>query len=302
MKKFILKGLLLMSLSVILTTYMMISIRNNWSLNSHEINVSLAYKRLDSLKSTNKIVVIAGSNSAFSTNSQIIYDSINMHVVNTSTHAGIGVRMQFEMYKKLLRYGDVVVFCPEYYSGKSRLYGEGALFRILSTHMPTAYKLMNIRQWCYTFKYIGEHFKSSVKSINNTIFEGPYSARSINKFGDIECEREYSGFNGVYTFKGNMDDETLSYYQYIHEFTIKNGIELIYLPPSLNESTYLFQKSQIDSLDLFMRNNHIPYQAAPERYIFADSLFFDTPYHMTSLGARLRTLILVEDIRRLLSK
>lgn len=277
----------------------MIKMPNNWSKNSHEINVALAHERLESLKNCNKIIIISGSSGCFGFDSQIIADSMHMPVVNTSIHAGMGIRMSFEIYKTFINKDDIVIFCPEYYTGTSRLYGGVALFRILSTHMPEAYRYMNLAQWYNTFKNIGGHFKEAVKSFNYHSFEGPYSANSINQFGDIEYERKHECVN-FYSIKGEMDQATLSYYQYIHDLSKDRGFTLIHLPPILAESAFKNQKLQIDSLNLFMNKNNIPFQATPERYSFPDSLFFDTSYHLTSIGAKKRTMYVIEDIKRLI--
>lgn len=300
MKKFVIKSLLMVFVTVIVASVTMITRSNDWSKSSHEINVSLAYHRLDSLKSVNKIVIVTGSNGGFGIDSGIIADSMNMPVVNTSTHAGIGVRMQFEMYKELLQKGDIVVFCPEYYEDISRLYGECTLYRILSTHMPSAYMKLTFMQWIHTFKYIGTHFREALKGRGIKEFSGPYSASAVNKYGDISFYRTHKDIKSIYGFHGNMDMETTTYYQYIHEYSKKKCIKLIYLPPTLMESNYINQKKQIDSLELFMVMKHIPFQAKPERFVLNDTLYFDSPYHLTSRGARIRTLILIEEIKRIL--
>lgn len=300
MKRFVAKVVLVVLIPIMFTSYLMLMKSDDWSKLSHEVNVALAYQRLDSLHGTKKIVIIAGSNGGFSINSQILSDSLNLPVVNTATHAGIGVRMQFEMYKDLIERGDIVVFCPEYYSGKKRLYGESTLFRILSSHMPEAYLKMSLLQWCNTFQYIGLHYQEAKKHANSKPFDGAYSAQSVNRFGDVSFHREHKDVKDEYDFKGYMDDESLEYYQYIHHFSKKNGIILMYFPPTLMESNYISQKPQIDSLETYMCNHDIPFQARPERYVFSDSLFFDTPYHMTTQGAIVRTLVLLEDVKRIL--
>lgn len=276
----------------------MLTRRDNHSIYSHEANVALAYQRLDSLRNENKVVIIAGSNGQFSIDSKVIADSLNIPVVNTCAHAGIGVRMQFEMYKELLSKGDIVVFCPEYYSGARRLYGESAIIRILSTHMPKAYMKVSMRQWYFVFKYIGIHYSEAEKHKNSKPFEGAYSLSSVNRYGDISFPREHKEIKVSYNLKGAMDDETTAYYRYIHDYAKEKGIRLVYLPPTLMESAYLSQKAQIGSLASFMKTHDIPFRAAPERYVFNDSLFFDTPYHMTSRGAVIRTKRVVEDIKR----
>ena len=302
MRRLLIKTTLLILVPVIVVSFFMLLMSDNGSKYSHEVNVALAYQRLDSLRGQKKIVIIAGSNGGFSINSQILHDSLKLPVVNTSTNAGFGVRMQFEIYKGLLEKGDIVVFCPEYYSDKKRLYGESTLFRILSTHMPKAYLKMNLRQWYNTFKYIGIHCQKSIEHIGNHPFEGAYSEKSVNSFGDISFPRDHHEIKDEYHFKGNMDDETTAYYQYIHEYSKEKGINLIYLPPTLIESNYISQKPQIDSLVTFMQANNIPFRAAPKRYVFNDSLFFDTPYHMTTQGAIIRTQNLVEDIKSIIQE
>lgn len=98
MKKLIFKSTVLIVVPIFVVSIIMLLKKDDWSRLSHEVNVVLAYNRLDSLRGTNKIVIVAGSNGSFSINSEIIEDSLHMPVVNTSTHAGLGVRMQFEIY------------------------------------------------------------------------------------------------------------------------------------------------------------------------------------------------------------
>ena len=149
MKRLILKTTLLIFISITFMDIVMLSVKDSYCLHSHEKNAILSYKRLEGLKDTNKIVIIAGSNGQFSINSRMIHKSFNMPVVNTSFHAGMGIRMQFELYKDLLRKGDVVIFCPEYGGGKQRLYGGTTLLRVLGTYMPSAYKKITFSQWVY---------------------------------------------------------------------------------------------------------------------------------------------------------
>lgn len=277
----------------------MICGKNRYTMFSHEKNVVIAYNRLQALKDTNKIVIIAGSNGAFSINSRLINQVFHMPVVNTSTHAGIGVRMQFEMYKEFLRKGDVVVFCPEYGGHISRLYGEVSLLRILSTHIPSMYKKLSMAQWLYIYKYFGEKHAEDIKSIGMKEFTGPYSADALNEFGDIECERPHKEFNNG-NLEGEMDEELISYYKYIHTYSKENGFTLVFLPPTYIESSYKKNENLIDSIASCLKRNGIPYEASTARYCFPDSLYYDTPYHMTQEGANMRTELMIEDLRRIL--
>lgn len=302
MKHLIVKSIVLICISVSIVNILMILIKDDYSLHSNEINVSLSYKRLDSLNNKNKIIIIAGSNGSWGMNSQILSDSFNIPVVNTSTHAGIGVRMQFEMYKRFMKCGDIVIFCPEYYRGENTLYGESTLLRVVSTHVPQEYLHFSIGQWIHVYKYMGIHFKECLVDKGMSAGDGPYSSSAVNEYGDIDCNRKHENFSVEYTIKGKMDNKTLKYYKYIFDYTKAKGINLIYLPPTFMESNYRNQKKQIDSLSYFMNENKIPYQASSKRYMFGDSMYCNTPYHMTSEGAKIRTLKVIEDIKKILVK
>ncbi len=303
MKKFLIKTTLFSVVIVIILNALMISflfgVKDDWSINSHECNYILSYNRLSQLKDTNKIVIIAGSNGGFSINSKMIQDAIHIPVVNTSTHAGLGVRMQFETYKELLRKGDIVLFIPEYDDDNSRLYGNSTLFRIVGTHMPSAYKNVTIKQWIHLYKYIGIHNKECYDHRGSDSFTGPYSRKALNKFGDIDIKREHQDSIKSYNLTGNMDEELIEYYKYIRNFLKKKEIQFIFLPPTLIETCYKNNKNQIDSVQVSLRQNGIPFDALPSRYVFPDSLYFDTPYHMIPIGAKIRTERLIEDIKRL---
>jgi hypothetical protein len=305
MKKFFNNSLLfaiVLCLTIGGVNYTMLYSVDEWSVHSHEKNFLLAYNRLSALRDSNKIVIIAGSNGGFSINSKMINKAFNLPVVNTCTHAGIGVRMQFETYKDLLKNGDVVIFCPEYDSGKSRLYGGSVLLRIASSHLPDVYKKVSFNQWLYLYKYIAIHYKEASKNSDCKEFDGPYSAKAINEYGDIEWEREHKDTIKLYNLYGVMDSELINYYKYIHNFAKEKGIKLVFLPPTFIESSFKKCVRQIDSLDNCLKENGIPWQARPSRYSFPDSLYFDTPYHMTPSGACKRTKILIEDLQQILNK
>lgn len=306
MKRLIIKTFLTILVPVVIFTFLMIFVKDNMSKYSHEINAGLAYERLDSLKDVNKIVIISGSSAGFGIVSKMLEDEFHMPVVNTATHAGIGIRMSFEIYKDFLKKGDIVIFCPEYNFSTSRLYGESALLRILSNNLPTQYTKISLRQWQHLFKYVGIHFIDAMKHKHcNSPFEGPYSALSINKYGDVECHREHQDIKNDFEYFGStMDKETIEYYQYIHEFSKCKGITLIHLPPVTMESVYHREgnEEKLKAMEALMKEINTPFQQPPSRYVLPDSLFFDTVYHLTDSGATVRTQRLVEDIKRFLAE
>lgn len=299
MRRFIIKILLIAVLPVVAIMLRMLLITDDYSRRSHGVNLRLAYNKLDKLSGTQKIVIIAGSNGGFGFNSKILSDSMHMPVVNTSVHASIGVRMQFEIYKDLLERGDIVIFCPEYYNGKGRLYGGEPLLRIVSTHMPSAYLKMSVKHWQYSLKYVWQHYLEAIEHRGMTKDLGIFAANAINEYGDMAMPREHKPTLIHYGLIGSMDEETAEYYRYIHRFAKEKGIKLVYLPPTFCESNYRTQKAKIQSLAKQMSELGIPYMAPPERFVYADSLYYDTSYHLTTHGAELRTKAVIEILREL---
>lgn len=304
MKQFLIKVSLIAIVSFVMTVLIDIAIlrkTDNLSYYSHERNFSLAYHRLKALKEAKKIVIIGGSSGAFSTNSRLLHETFDLPVVNTCTHASVGLRMQFETFKDMLREGDIVIVSPEYGGGIERLYGGYNLLRILSTHLPEAYRKLSFRQWLYIYRFIGLHNLGSKTHKDIGEFDDVYSANAINEFGDIEWEREHKETIDNYVLSGFMDGELIDYFKYIREYTQSKGIKLVFLPPTFMKSNFKSCADQIDSLAYCLETNGVPWQSPPSRYSFDDSLYFDTPYHMTPEGADVRTKVMIEDIHRLLN-
>lgn len=304
MKRFLIRiaiTAVLTGVMVVIASTVMLLRKDQLSYYSHERNVALAYDRLKALKDTNKIVIIAGSSAGFSINSRMIEQAFHMPVVNTGTHGGIGTRMQFELYSDLLREGDIVIFCPEYGTKKKTLYGETTLLRILSTHMPEAYSKFSLAQWLFQFKNIGIHCRETYEHREYQEFDGPYSAKAINEYGDIEWDRPHQDTISYYNISSEMDQDLLAFYQYVHASTKERGIRLLFLPPTLSIVNFERNATQIDSIAECFRQNGIPWQAEPSKYAFADSLYYDTPYHMTTEGAAKRTEVMIADLQKFIS-
>lgn len=303
MKQFLIKVSIITVIAFVMTVLIDIAILrkvDNASYYSHERNFSLAYYRLKALKDSNKIVIIGGSSGAFGFNSRMIHEAFDLPVVNTCTHATIGLRMQFETYKDMLRDGDIVILSPEYGGEKERLYGGYYLLRILSTHLPEAYRKLSLRQWLFIYKFIGIHNLGTSRHKDVKEYDDVYSANALNEFGDIEWERKHKDSIDHYVLSGVMDGELIDYYKYIRDYTRSKGIKLVFLPPPLMKSNFKSCVKQIDSLAYCLESNGVPWQSAPSNHSFEDSLYFDTPYHMTQEGANVRTKVVIEDLHRIL--
>ena len=65
------------------------------------------YKRLDSLKHIQKIIICGGSSSSYSINSQLLETTFKIPLVNTSLAMGLGSKFQLNFIKDYVYKDDI---------------------------------------------------------------------------------------------------------------------------------------------------------------------------------------------------
>ena len=94
--------------------------------------------------------------------------------------------------------------------------------------------------------------------------------------------------------------ETLAYIKDFKNECEKKGIILLLFPPAVAHTEAEANLSYINWVDSLLQENATPFCTPPNRYVYNDTLFFDTPYHMTKLGVQIRTQQLIQDVDSLL--
>ena len=88
----------------------------------------------------------------------------------------------------------------------------------------------------------------------------------------------------------------------IHIFTNEvkqlreRGIKVILLPPSYALTSFNMSKSYIDEITSTLEGDSVPFVVSPSRYAFTDTLFWNTAYHLSAEGRRLRTDLVIADL------
>ena len=75
----------------------------------------------------------------------------------------------------------------------------------------------------------------------------------------------------------------------------KKAIMLLF-PPAFRASDYDVNKEAIDAIWLALEEAQLPVASCPERYRMADTLHYDSEYHLTYEGVIIRTNKLIADI------
>lgn len=279
---------------------------NKYTKESHEMNLVYSINRLKHLKEP-KMVIIGGSGCGFGIDSEVLFLHYNRPIVNTGTHAGLGLRLQIELFKDYIQAGDVVVVIPEYQQYQDHLcYGNSTALRILSSIYPAGFKAVSFEQWIYLHKFIPETFINALssKEMKDTALT-PYSKESLNQFGDVTMyDQRISGKVPLDEDLSNteVDTEALELLADFDNYVRQKKATMLLFPPAYQASSFHQNNQFIEALQQQLSEAGCPFRACPSRYALPDSLFFDTPYHLSAVGTQERTCLLIEDIDQNLSK
>jgi hypothetical protein len=305
MKKFI-YSVIVFSL-LIATIYTIISLivkPESMATNDYMAAIIDKHNRIDQLNSP-KIIFAGGSNLAFGLNSEEIEDELSVPVVNLGLHAGLGLNFILNELKSIIKSGDVVFLSIEYFLDSDGTY---KLKKETSNNYKEAQKyytfdlrneiLINIDETRNNIK----SYKKTKKIASNSKPEIEiYSRKAFNKHGDViaHCEKtppKELNDRGIFTYRyWSGIDELNDFYSYAKS----KNVEVFFIYPNLPITEFKKNQEVISKLSIDLANNlKIEILNRPSDFVFPDSLFFDTVYHLNGKGRELRTKKLIELIKK----
>ena len=307
MNKFFLKIFLFIILALslilaisILVTYLSFYVNDN----SYFKSVYDKHQRLSNLKSP-KIIITGGSGCAYGINSKKIEDSTGYNTVNMGVHADFDYRYMLNEIKNSISKNDIVIFIPEYDLAAGDGNGDHELYDMLSCN-PQSFRYLEFRQYLNFFSFFGKTTLINFRKI----FKHPdtdriYYRSAFNKEGDlishlnrrslfIDCNFIKGTCNPIYA------NSFIRFITNFHEFCNSKKAILLYSFPAIAQST--FDSVNANILYDKLRGNKINLIDKPIDYVYCDTLFFNTNYHLTSYGREMRTDKLVKNLRLFIKK
>lgn len=254
------------------------------------------------------VVLVGGSNVAFGFFSKLIEDSLNRKVINAGVHADIGLELIMNQIAARSRKGDVVVICPEYSHFYNNVaYGGQPLADLfyLSPALIQSY-LSNQKQVKTILTNTPAFLKSkleymAVKAVFPR-FKNVYQKSGFNIHGDMVAHwnEKSEAIKPVYGLGEAFNRPFIQYFfQEINRMKAK-GVEVFLFPPVMAQSSFAHVKGQVSQLELVFKSFDSRFAVQPKDYAFPDSLFYDTPFHMTQQGAVLHSKMLAGELKRVL--
>lgn len=250
-----------------------------------------------------RIIFVGGSNLVYGLNSHMVKDSLGLNPINTGTIASVGLYYMMDNTLPYIRSNDIVILVPEYqHYFKKFAYGSSGLVRLLMDVDPSGFSHLNRDQWISFLKNLPDIFISKLdyNEYFNVKLDPAYHVDIFNEYGDSEAhwtmdkkEFEVSDFRNRKLNPAIIDQMK----SFEHEIE-KRGATLYVTYPCFQSKSFEMNQIDIERTNEILKKNSFKILGSPERYRMADSLMFDTPYHLIKFGVDLRTELLIEDLKR----
>lgn len=297
--QFILKLFVLLALVVVYTVALIPQYEDSY-------NAALVDK-VARLKSINepKIVLIGNSNVAFGYDSKLIEEATGMPVVNMGLHGGLGNKFHDDMMDYNVTPGDIYVISHISYWRVDEIENPLLGWTTFENHKDLWHLVKE-----NDYKNMLHSFTSYVKKLTERYYsytddskgEGAYFRSSFNEYGDIATYREATGRDfrsDIYppTVDKSEVDALNEWKKYLEDrgaTLIIAGFPIItdQWPEYADEKFMDDYQAQLEAeMDCDVISNW-------KDYCYTSDYFFDTPYHLTTEGARLRSEQFVADLKK----
>lgn len=277
---------------------------------SNEYMYALKDKQ-DLLKNTpgRRIIFVGGSNLAFGLRSEEIKKNLGYNPINMGLHGKLGLPVLLRLVKEQVREGDIVVVSPEF----------PVLFSRSKCTEEMAIKLLSV--WPGSKRYVQSDFETpleklvrpldpmrelgfcvatTVKGLKNKK-DSIYHRDSFNEYGD------HVAHYGL-TSKRIPDDrftkisedafrQVAVELRDFHQYCQASKVEVYFLHPPVRETNGKKCAERLDQMDCLLREQiEFPILTEWRESVLADSLFFDSKFHLNRAGAEARTTAICQKL------
>ena len=256
-----------------------------------------------------KIIMIAGSSSAFGLDQELLEEQTGYKVANLGLHAGFGYLFTSELAKENINEGDIVLLGYEYdWVDNFAYWGQSLIMSGIDDNIDM-YKLIPPGDWK---EFVGYMFSYAAKKHSYGGSSGNYSRSAFSsENGQMTWPRYYAmsdyferestyGHISVLDNNGNVSitDRSIEYLRDLKKYVEERGASIYFVSsPILYESVSCSVDDFLKLAELEEELVGIPYISDPRLYMFPIDLMADAVNHCNSEGQRVRTSILAEDLR-----
>ncbi len=297
MKKIVLLFVfLIFCVSLFIYLYTFIEIPNN-----HYLRAIQDKQKLLNETPSPRIVLVGGSNLALGIESEQFKEKLNLNPINLGLHADLGYEYMIKSTIPGIKENDIIILIPEYEYILEKDFRTKELLMAYTIESESFcfynyYERLNIASLSF-FGQIQRNIRQRYNGYDAYPIDTIYNREGFNSFGDLV---------NYYSFQKNKKPlfdkicfftvKQKQYFEFndllISEAKMRNATVYITYP-CLPKSVYC--KKSVDSYkEAITEKYESIIIGTPEDFIFDDSLFFDSRYHMTEEGKKTRTAKLSE--------
>ena len=267
-----------------------------------------------------KIVVVGGSSVAFGLDSGMIKEELGMEVVNFGLYANLGTKLMLDLSEANVNEGDVIVLAPEinaqtlslYFNSETAVQAMDGNFGMLKSVDSEDYEAIIGSLWRFSADKLG--YILSGTAPENT---GAYRKEHFNEYGDNVFDRPYNvqkttpktvNFNFLVDTGDGITTEYEEFIEYLNAYVdavSEAGATVYFSFPPINEAA-LDESVNEDSIfafyDNLCSNLHCKVISNLNDYVMDEGYFFDSEFHLNNGGVTVRTVRLIDDIKRELGR
>jgi hypothetical protein len=248
--------------------------------------------------STPKIILVGGSNLAFGINSELLSKKTKLPVVNMALLAPLGIHFILSDAANYIRKGDIVIMSFEY-----DIFVKGDIESQLSVvdfvpenkHFVTDKPALVDRFQARLLHRLRAPLNLE-NIVQNPTVEDPYSIYfrgAFSRQGDIVSQlnnvtrKVQTGNNNIQSFP--YEEQVASMNVFTDRFTEK-GAKVYFLYSTVAESFYRNSSAAFEQLgSQYKKQLKAQTLCEPQHSVYADSLCFDTVYHVNGIARDMHT-------------
>ncbi len=250
-----------------------------------------------------RLILIGGSNLAFSMNSERIESETGMTVINTGFNAGMGLGYALASVEPFIQDGDTVALLPEYgqFSGWNGNFNRIAVMIDVERKPPSLLWRRGMYGLPSQFaEYI--RWKSFSFFRRREVFSDAVLRRSgFNKYGDFVGHLGKPALPFKASHAADLEKLDMNIFRALSRFfnevrDAHNSVSFVLSYPSFEQESFDNQREWINLIARHLKEMDIAVISVPEDYRFDRALFYDSAYHLNAEGRELRTERFIRDL------
>lgn len=263
-------------------------------------------RRLESIEGP-KLVLIGNSNVAFGIKSEEIEQAIGMPVVNMGLHDGLGNVFHEQMAKLNVQPGDIYVIAHTNYADDGTI-GADLAWIAMEKHFDL-WRLLRREDLLPMLRAYPAYLKGClslwVDGTGNQPRDDVYRRDAFNEYGDIVWEDH--GLEFIFE-EGTVpppaiSDDVVERLNELNQYLTDRGATMLIAGFPIADTPLGPEKPVYEAFEAELNAKmDAPVISDFDEYVFPESYFFNTGFHLNNVGKEARTRQLICDLERYLAE